>query len=66
MTRSIDGADESCPDEVLLSGTFRFGTHQSNNLYVIAEDGTEYYVGVLFRARYGNPVVTRLRHGRSD
>lgn len=60
MALCVDGADDDCPLSVLRTGTFRIGGHQSNNLYVVDEHGTEYYVGTLFRARYGKTVAGRL------
>lgn len=58
------GADETCPLDALLTGEVRLGTHQPNNLYVVTADGTEYFVGALFRASYGAALRDRLNRGR--
>jgi hypothetical protein len=57
---------EVCPQDALLTGAFRLGGHRLDTLYVVAEDGIEYYVGVLFRGRYGDPLLRRLNHGPHD
>lgn len=66
MALCVDGADEECPLDVLQTGTFRLGKHQSNNLYVVDDQGTDYYIGTLFRARYGNAVANRLNRATRD
>jgi len=58
-----DGADFECSDRVLVTGTWHVG-REGNNLYVTDEDGTEYYVGALFRAKYGPAVVGWLNLAR--
>lgn len=60
MTDDNGGLGYDCPDSVLITGKWHVGTHQSNNLYVVDDDGTEYYVGALFRPHYGPAVTGRL------
>jgi len=59
----LNTADVECSDRVLVTGRWTVG-RENNNLYVIDEDGTRYYVGVLFRAKYGDAVVGRLNLAR--
>jgi hypothetical protein len=61
MTRDDDF---DAPDSVLVTGTWRMGRQQPNNLYVLDDDGSEYYVGALFRPHYGPAVVGRLNLAR--
>ena len=63
--RRDDGADVDCPAHVLATGRCRLGNKQSNNLYLVDSDGTEYYVGTLFRAGYGKALRDRLNGGLS-
>jgi hypothetical protein len=55
-----NGLGYDVPDSVLVTGRWRVGGQQSNNLYVMDDGGSEYYVGALFRPHYGPAVVGRL------
>lgn len=59
-----DLADIECPERVLVTGRCRVGGQQGNNLYIVDDDETEYYVGALFRASYGDPMASRFNLGR--
>jgi hypothetical protein len=57
------GAEVTCPVDVLMTGEIRLGNHQSNNLYIVAPDGTEYFIGTLFRESYGDIMRDRCNRG---